>query len=200
MEQQEAAAELSFEDKLALIVDRQHTWRQNLAFQQRLKRARLRGNACVEDSDYKTSRGWTKAWSADWHRSRHGFKSTRTFLWWDRPDAGRVIWLRRWHIRHAGTDTLCCTRGPRRCFATFPCSCRRQSAQSAGLGPGGVDVLVVDDWAIAPLAENEPRDFWEICEERYQTRSTTLTLQVPVANWHEQIGDATVPTEQLTPG
>jgi DNA replication protein DnaC len=55
-----------------------------------------------------------------------------------------------------------------------------------------VDVLVVDDWAMAPLAENERRDFWEICEERYQTRSTILTSQVPVANWHEQIGDATV--------
>jgi len=45
---------------------------------------------------------------------------------------------------------------------------------------------------MAPLAENERRDFWEICEERYQTRSTILTSQVPVANWHEQIGDATV--------
>lgn len=49
MEQQEAAADLGFEEKLALLVDRQYTWRQNLAFQQRLKRARLRGNACVED-------------------------------------------------------------------------------------------------------------------------------------------------------
>ena len=48
------------------------------------------------------------------------------------------------------------------------------------------------DLALAPLAENERRDFWEICEERYQTRSTVLTSQVPVANWHEQIGDAAV--------
>jgi DNA replication protein DnaC len=44
----------------------------------------------------------------------------------------------------------------------------------------------------APLSETERRDFWEICEDRYQTRSTILTSQVPVANWHEQIGDATV--------
>lgn len=54
------------------------------------------------------------------------------------------------------------------------------------------DVLVVDDWAMAPLSETERRDFWEICQDRYQTRSTILTSQVPVANWHEQIGDATV--------
>ena len=50
IEQDEAARDLCFEEKLALIVDRQHTWRQNLAFQQRLKRARLRGNACVRIS------------------------------------------------------------------------------------------------------------------------------------------------------
>lgn len=56
---------------------------------------------------------------------------------------------------------------------------------------GRVDVLVVDDWAMAPLQESERRDFWEICEERYQTRSTILTSQIPVAQWHEQIGDPT---------
>jgi DNA replication protein DnaC len=55
-----------------------------------------------------------------------------------------------------------------------------------------VDVLVVDDWAMAPLSENERRDFWEICEDRYQTRSTVLTSQVPIAKWHEQIGDPTL--------
>jgi DNA replication protein DnaC len=45
--------------------------------------------------------------------------------------------------------------------------------------------------AMAPLAETERRDFWEICEDRYQTRSTILTSQLPVARWHEQIGDPT---------
>src|SRR5262249_26288372 len=55
-----------------------------------------------------------------------------------------------------------------------------------------IDVLVVDDWAMAPLTETERRDFWEICEERYQTRSVILTSQMPVARWHEQIGDPTV--------
>jgi DNA replication protein DnaC len=54
-----------------------------------------------------------------------------------------------------------------------------------------IDVLVIDDWAMAPMAEAERRDFWEICEDRYQTRSTILTSQLPVARWHEQIGDAT---------
>jgi hypothetical protein len=56
----------------------------------------------------------------------------------------------------------------------------------------GIDVLVIDDWAMAPLSEPERRDFWEICEDRYQVRSLILTSQLPVTRWHEQIGDPTV--------
>ena len=55
-----------------------------------------------------------------------------------------------------------------------------------------MDVLIVDDWAMAPLAEGERRAFLEICDERYLTRSTLLTSQLPVAKWHAQIGDPTV--------
>ena len=55
-----------------------------------------------------------------------------------------------------------------------------------------LDVLVVDDWAMAPLADTERRDFLEISEDRYQVRSTILTSQLPVAKWHEQIGDPTL--------
>jgi DNA replication protein DnaC len=55
-----------------------------------------------------------------------------------------------------------------------------------------IDVLVIDDWGMAPLNENERREIWEICEDRYQTRSTILTSQLPVARWHEQIGDPTI--------
>jgi DNA replication protein DnaC len=57
---------------------------------------------------------------------------------------------------------------------------------------GQVDVLIVDDWAMAPLVDAERRAFLEICDERYQTRSTLLTSQWPVAKWHAQIGDPTV--------
>ena len=55
-----------------------------------------------------------------------------------------------------------------------------------------IDVLVIDDWAMAPMKEQERRDFWEICEDRYQARSMILTSQMPVSKWHEQIGDPTV--------
>jgi DNA replication protein DnaC len=55
-----------------------------------------------------------------------------------------------------------------------------------------IDLLIVDDWAMAPLTEAERRDFLEICDGRYQVRSTLLTSQLPVASWHPQIGDPTV--------
>src|SRR5689334_3813836 len=57
---------------------------------------------------------------------------------------------------------------------------------------GRTDVLVIDDWAMAPMTEPERRDFWEICEDRYHVRSLILTSQLPVNRWHEQIGDPTV--------
>ena len=53
---------------------------------------------------------------------------------------------------------------------------------------GRVDLLVVDDWAMAPMSEPERRDFLEICDARYQARSTLLTSQLPVASWHAQDG------------
>ena len=57
---------------------------------------------------------------------------------------------------------------------------------------GRIDVMVIDDWAMAPLNENERREVWEICEDRYQTRSTILTSQLPISRWNEQIGDPTI--------
>jgi DNA replication protein DnaC len=54
------------------------------------------------------------------------------------------------------------------------------------------DVLVVDDFVMAPLSDPERRDFLEICDDRYGRRSTVLTSQLPVKSWHAQIGDPTL--------
>ena len=54
------------------------------------------------------------------------------------------------------------------------------------------DVLVLDDFAMAPMKDIERRDFLEICDDRYQSRSMVLTSQVPTEHWHEQIGDPTI--------
>jgi DNA replication protein DnaC len=54
------------------------------------------------------------------------------------------------------------------------------------------DVLLLDDFAMAPLKDSERRDFLEICDDRYQRRSMILTSQMPIAHWHEQIGDPSI--------
>jgi DNA replication protein DnaC len=55
-----------------------------------------------------------------------------------------------------------------------------------------VDVLVLDDWGLAILDDARRRDLLELLDERYQTRSTVITSQLPVAHWHEALGDATL--------
>ena len=55
-----------------------------------------------------------------------------------------------------------------------------------------LDVLVIDDWGLAPVQDQERRDLLEILEDRYGTRSTIVTSQLPPAQWHDHIGDATL--------
>ena len=78
------------------------------------------------------------------------------------------------------------------CSEIWRCRGRTEVLRSLLARISRIDVLVIDDWAMAPLSEPERRDFWEICEDRYQVLSTILTSQLPVSRWHEQIGDPTL--------
>jgi len=51
---------------------------------------------------------------------------------------------------------------------------------------------VIDDLGLAPMTDAERRDLLEVIEERHGHASTIVTSQLPVENWHEQIGDPTV--------
>ena len=53
-------------------------------------------------------------------------------------------------------------------------------------------MLVIDDWALAPLSDQERRDLLEILEDRYGTRSTIITSQLAAKRWHEYLGDPTL--------
>jgi DNA replication protein DnaC len=66
------------------------------------------------------------------------------------------------------------------------------SQHVAAIRVSRIDVLVIDDWAMASVSDPERHDFWEICEDRYQVRSTILTSQLPVSKWRERIGDPTL--------
>lgn len=186
------ASQLSFEERFALLVDRQWNWRENRALERRLRDARLQGPACAEDIDYRAARGLDKQvvrgliQDSDWvRRHQHLFLTGPTGI-------GKTYLARAFGQK-------ACRDGFTAYFATAAQLFRELELGRADgsydkklRALGQVDVLIVDDWAMAPLADAERRAFLEICDARYLTRSTLLTSQLPVAKWHAQIGDATL--------
>jgi DNA replication protein DnaC len=191
-EQDPAARELPFLERLALLIDQQWNWRDNQALARRLKAAKLRANACVEDIDYRASRGLDKSVIR---------ALVQESAWVQRHENVFVIGptgVGKSFLASALAQKAC--RAGYTVFYTRAVALFRDLALARADGSlrhvlarlGRLDVLVVDDWAMAPLTETERRDFWEICEDRYQRRSTILASQLPVARWHEQIGDPTL--------
>ena len=191
-EQDRAIHELSFLERLALLVDQQWTWRENQALARRLKAAKLRGPACVEDIDYRVARGLDKtvmralAKDSAWVRNHENIfvigpcgvgKSFLASALAQKTcrDGYSALYLRA----AALLRELALVRADG--------SLRHFLARLAR-----IDVQVIDDWAMAPLQEAERREVWEIFDDRYQARSTILTSQLPVARWHEQVGDPTL--------
>ncbi len=191
-EQDAAARELGFLERLGLLVDRQWNWRQNQALARRLHVAKLRGNACIEEIDYRAARGLDKsvirglAQDSAWVRNHeHIFILGPTGV--GKSFVASALAQKACRDGYSALYT--------RAAALFRDLALARADGSLRLLLGKlsrIDVLVIDDWAMAPLTELERRDFWEICEDRYQVRSVILTSQLPVARWHEQIGDPTV--------
>lgn len=192
-QQQDADVQrLSFEERLGLLIDRQWNWRENRALDRRLRNARLQGGACVEDIDFRTPRGLERQLvrsltaESTWVREHQN-------LFLIGPTGIGKTWLARAFGQKA------CRDGYTALFIKAS-ELFRDLATARADGSHGkllyrlgrIDVLIVDDWAMAPLADIERRDFLEICDARYQATSTLLTSQLPVAAWHAQIGDPTV--------
>ena len=184
--------QLSFEERFALLVDRQWNWRQNRALDRRRKEARLQGPACLEDIDFRAARGLDKqlvrslTLDSDWVR-RH-----QNIFLLGATGIGKTFLARAFGHQ-------ACRDGFTAYFATATQLFRElEMAKADGSyskrlrALGQVDVLIVDDWAMAPLTDSERRAFLEICDDRYLTKSTLLTSQLPVVKWYAQIGDPTV--------
>jgi len=192
-QQQDAAArELGFLERLGLLVDRQWNWRQNQALARRLHVAKLRGNACIEEIDYRAARGLDKsvirglAQESAWVRNHeHIFILGPTGV--GKSFVASALAQKACRDGYSALYTRAAALFRDLALARADGSLRLLLAKLSR-----IDVLVIDDWAMAPLTEPERRDFWEICEDRYQVRSVILTSQLPVARWHEQIGDPTV--------
>jgi DNA replication protein DnaC len=191
-QQDQAMHELSFLDRLAMLVDQQWNWRENQALQRRLKAAKLRGNTCVEDIDYRASRGLDKSVMR---------ALTQESSWVAKHENIFVLGptgIGKSYIASALAQKAC--RDGYSAYSTRAAALFRDLTLARADGSlrsllarlARIDVLLIDDWAMAPFSEAERRDFWEICEDRYQTRSMILTSQLPVSKWHEQIGDPTL--------
>ena len=184
--------ELSFEERFGMLVDQQWNWRENQALARRLKAAKLKGNICVENIDFRASRGLDKSVIR---------ALTQESVWVARHENIFVLGptgVGKSYIASALAQKACrdgysvlSTRAAM-LFRDLTLARADGSLRSLLAKLSRIDVLLIDDWAMAPLNENERRDFWEICEDRYQSRSMILTSQLPVARWHEQIGDPTV--------
>ena len=188
--QQPDIATLSFEERLALMVDREAIERENKRLVSRLKFASLRQSAVVEDVDMKAARGLDKALFAklaagDWiarHQNlicrpdRHRQKLARLCA---RPQGLprrpiRPLSSRAKVVRCPGTRT------------------RRRASCRLLKSLARVELLILDDWGLATLTQEQGRDILEIVEDRHNRGSTIVTSQLPVDHWHEAIANPTI--------
>jgi len=164
--EQAGITELSFEERFALLVDQQWNWRQNQALERRLAKAKLRHRACVEDIDFRQPRGLDRAL----------LRALTQDSAWVRQHQN-VFLIGPTGI---GKSFLACALAEKACRDGFTALYTRAAQLFRDLALARadgslrtllarlarLDVLVVDDWAMAPLADTERRDFLEISEDR----------------------------------
>ena len=187
--QRDGLTELSFEER---FVDQEWTWRQNRALARRLTHAKFRYRASVEDIDFRTARGLDRSLVRSLTQDSAWVAQHQNVFLLGPTGVGKS-WLACALAEKACRDgfTAFFVRAPQ-LFRDLALARADGSLGTRLARLARLDVLIVDDWAHAPLAESERRDFLEICEDRYQLRSMILTSQLPVAQWHEQIGNPTL--------
>jgi DNA replication protein DnaC len=188
----EASAEattLTHPEWLALLLDQEASYRRDRRLLARLRYARLRHQAAVEDVDYRAARGLDRAL----------FQKLAEGSWIDAhenlilcgPTGVGKSWLSSALGHKACRDnrSVLYQRIPK-LFADLALA--RGDGRYARIlrALGGVQLLILDDWGLQPL-DAAARHLLEILEERYGRRSTIITSQIPVDKWHELIGDPT---------
>lgn len=184
-------AALSFEDRLALLLQHEAHDRNAQRLGQRLRWAKLSQSACIEDLDTRAPRGLQKMALAQ-----------ITDLAWIREHLNVLIC----GPTGVGKSWIACAIGHEACRAdhsvrfyrlprlidelTRATAVNNRSSFFRGLAK--VDLLMLDDFGLAPLSESTRRDLLEILDDRYDKKSTLITSQLPVEQWHAYLGDPTL--------
>ena len=184
-------ADLSFEDRLALLVDRECLHRDNNRLKRRLKAARLPLPATVEDLDLSPTRGLDRRLvlqlaQGEWihqHLNILVLGPTgvgKTFL---ASALAHAACRHNFHVRYERTSRLLHHIGLSHADGSYP---RLLDSLAR------VQLLVLDDWLRDPLTRPQSQELLEILDDRYHRSSTLVATQVPVAEWHARFPDPTI--------
>jgi DNA replication protein DnaC len=190
-EQADKYHQISFEERIGLLVDREYSERESTRLTRRLQQAKLREKACLEDIDYRHPRGLDK-----------GLIHRLSSCQWIAKHQNLIIT----GLTGVGKTYLCCAFADKACREGYSAMYKRlprflhELFLSRADGSyikmlariSKVDLLVIDDWGIAPLEDQQRRDLLEVFEDRHGSRSTIVASQIPQNKWHKYIGDPTV--------
>lgn len=183
--------ELSFEDRLGLLVDKEADWRDSRRLTNRLKAAKLRHPATVEDIDFRAPRGLDRAMilslaQAGWVRDHH-----QVLLSGATGCGKSFIACALAHAAIRQGHTALYVRAPR--LLDDLALTRADGRYARLLGQlQRVSLLVLDDFLLTPATVEQCRDLLEVIEDRAQLRSTLVASQLPVDAWHGAMADPTL--------
>jgi DNA replication protein DnaC len=182
---------LPFEDRLALLIDAEYSERETTQFSKRLRAAKLRDTACVEDIDYKSNRGIDKKLIAQLSDGRW-LEEHLNVLITGKTGVGKTYMAcalaqKACRLNH---DAMY-FRAPR--FFQELTVARLKGSYSAFLNKiKKIDLLILDDFALVPITEEQCRDMLEVADDRSGTGSFIISSQLPVKEWYQTFANATL--------